>query len=270
MNVLHLMVDGAIAAAELLALLLMPPATSAAESTPIAARAAIERSVQLHHLSTAVDVRLLGSLADVRMAHHVRNDGSTTADLAAHLPAVDEQVASMRIVRAAHAVDLLAGGNCGDALPASGHARLSSDEAIADALRLAPGSSAIIEVIGTAPLVRSGEAYRVALPLRVDADAPRAVLVDQGDRAFLFVLPQRRASTATLVLRPASGAPRVLHLGEVDARLALLVPLAGRAQLDELADGAIELELTEGASTAWTTLVADRIDDTAVQARAVE
>ena len=268
MNVLHLMVDGAIAAAELLALLHMPPAPAA--ESPAAARALLERPVQLHHLSTAVDVRLLGSLADVRMAHHVRNGGPATADLAAHLPAVDEQVTSMRIVRAAHAVDLLAAGDCGNAPPASGHARLSDDEAIADALQLAPGSSAIIEVVATAPLVRNGEAYRVALPLRVDADMPRAVLVDQGDRAFLLVLPQRRASTATLVLRPASAAPRVLNLGAVDARLALLVPLAIRAQLDDLADGAIELELTEGASTVWTTLVADRIDDNPAQARAVE
>lgn len=266
MNVLHLMADGAIAAAELLVLLHTPPATAVDPPAIVV----LERPVQLHHLSTAVDVRLLGSLADVRMAHHVRNDGPTTADLAAHLPAVDDQVGSMRIVRAAHAVDLLAGGDCGDVRPASGHARLSDDEAIADALQLAPGSSAIIEFTATAPLVRSGEAYRLTLPLPVDADTSRAVLVDQGDRAFLLVLPRRRASTATLVMRPASAAPRVLHLGAVDPRLALLVPLAGRAQLDDLADGAIELELTEGASTVWTTLAADLIDDDAVQARAVE
>ena len=269
MTLLHLMIDGALAAAEMLALLLVPTA-SAAEPTAIEAQAALARPVQLHRLSTALDVRLLGSLADVRVAQRLRNDGSTTADLAPHLPAIDEQVDSLRIVRAARAIDLLASGDCGVA-PASGHARLSDDEAIADALQLAPGADAVIEIIATHPLVRREGAYRVALPLEVDTDAPRSMLVDQGDTRFLVVVPHRRASKSTLVLRPASGASQVLHLGGVDPRLALLIPLGTRAQLDALADGAIELELDDGASTYWTTVVADRIEeDTAVQARAAE
>jgi hypothetical protein len=119
--------------------------------------------------------------------------------------------------------------------------------------------------------VRTEGAYRLALPLEVGADAPRAMLVDQGDSRFLLVVPHRRAPRAMLVLRPAIGASRVLHLGAVDPRLAVLVPLATRAQLDALADGAIELELDDGASTHWTTIVADRVDeDAAVQARAAE
>jgi hypothetical protein len=269
MTVLHLMIDGALAAAEMLVLLFVP-AAGAAEPPASAAQAAMERPVTLHRLSTAVDVRLLGSLADVRVAQRLRNDGSTTADLALHLPAVDEQVDSMRVVRAAHAVELLAGIDCGDA-PASGHARLSEDEAIADALQLEPGADALIEVVATHPLVRTEGAYRLALPLEVGADAPRAMLVDQGDSRFLLVVPHRRAPRAMLVLRPAIGASRVLHLGAVDPRLAVLVPLATRAQLDALADGAIELELDDGASTHWTTIVADRVDeDAAVQARAAE
>lgn len=269
MTVLHLMIDGALAAAEMLALLFVPAAI-AAEPPPTEARAALERPVQLHRLSTAVDVRLLGSLADVRVTQRLRNDTTTTADLAPHLPAIDEQVDSLRIVRAAHAVELLASGDCGDA-PASGHARLSDDEAIADALQLAPGADAVIEVIATHTLVRNEGTYHVALPLAVDANAPRATLVDQGDTRFLLVMLHRRASRSTLVLRPASGASQVLHLGAVDPRLALLIPLATRAQLDALANGAIELELDDGASTHWTTVVADRVEaGSAIQARAAE
>jgi hypothetical protein len=267
MTVLHLMIDGALAAAELLALLVVPAAT-ASEPAAIEARAALEEPVRLHRLSTTVDVRLLGSLADARVAQRVRNDGSTTADLAAHLPAVDERVDSLRVVRAGHAVDLLAGGDCGDA-PASGHARLSADEAIADALRLAPGTDAVIEVSAAQPLVRSGSAYRVSLPVAVDADSPGAALVDQGDSLFLLVVPHRRAPRSTLVLRPASAASQVLQLGAVDPRLAILIPLASRAQLDALADGAIELELEDERSTYWTTVAPVRIDEgAAVQARA--
>lgn len=269
MTVLHLMIDGALAAAEMLALLFVP-AAGAAETHAPEAPAALERAVQLHRVSTAVEVRLLGSLADVRVAQRLRNDGAMPADLAPLLPVIDERVDSLRIVRAAHAVDLLAGGDCGDE-PMSGHARLSDDEAIADALQLAPGADAVVESVATHPLVRGEGAYRVALPANVGTDAPRAMLVDQGDSRFLLVVPHRPAAASTLVLRPVSGASRVLHLGRIDPRLALLVPLASRAQLDALADGAIELELDDGASTEWTTLVVQRIDgDAAVQTRAAE
>ncbi|MGZ8273332.1 MAG: hypothetical protein ACXWUM_05405 [Burkholderiaceae bacterium] len=269
MTVLHLMIDGALAAAEMLALLLVP-AASAAEPPAIEPQAAMERPLQLHRLSTALDIRLLGSLADVRIAQRLRNDGSTTADLASHLPVIDEQVDSLRIVRATQAVDLLASGECGE-VAASGHARLSDEEAIADALQLVPGADAVIEVFATQVLVRGIGAYRVALPMALDGDAPRAMLVDQGDTRFLLFVPHRRASEATLVLRPASGAPQVQHLGRVDPRLALLIPLATRAQLEAIADGAIELELFDGGSTYWTTVVAERIDAVAaVQTHAVE
>lgn len=260
MTVLHLMIDGAIAAAEMLVLLFVPAATAAGPGPAAEAQAAMEQPIRLHRLSTALDVRLLGSLVDVRVAQRLRNDSSTTADLAPHLPVVDEQVDALRIVRAAHAIDLLTSGDCGEA-PASGHARLSGDEAIADALQLAPGADAVIEVIATHTLVRREGAYQVNLPLAVGADAPRATLVDQGDTRFLLVVPHRRASRSTLVLRPASGASRVLHLGRVDPRIALLVPLASRAQLDALADGAIELELDDGAVAEWTTVVADRVEE---------
>ncbi|MGB2818636.1 MAG: hypothetical protein WBC37_15590 [Burkholderiaceae bacterium] len=267
MTVLHLVIDGALAAAEMLAFLFVPAAT-AAELKAADTRAPLEQAVQLHRLSTAVDVRLLGSLADVRVSHRFRNDGSATVDLGSRLPAVDEGADSLRIVRAEQAIDLLASGDCGDQ-PLSGHARLSDDEAIADALQLAPGAGAVIEVVATHPLVRAEGAHRIVLPAVSAIDAPRAMLVDQGDSRFLLIVPHRPASRSTLVLRPASGPSSVIDLGRVDPRLAILVPLATRAQLDALADGAIELELDDGASTDWATLVADRIDDdVAVQTRA--
>ena len=269
MTVLHLVIDGALAAAELLAFLFVPPAT-AAESNAAEARVTLEQPVQLHRLSTAVDLRLLGALADARVAHRLRNDGSTTADLASHLPAVDEGVDSLRIVRAGHGVDLPASGDCGDD-PFEGHARLSEDEAIADALQLSPGADAVIGMAATHPLVRSEGAYRVMLPSGIGSESPRAMLFDQGDSRFLLIVPHRPASRSTLVLRPASGASRVLQLGPVAARFAHLVPLITRAELDALADGVIELELDDGASTDWTTLVADRIaDDASVQTRTAQ
>ena len=256
MTVLNTMIDGALAAAEMLALLLITPATAAeADKRP----AALERPLQLHRLSTAVDVRLLGSLADVRIAQHVRNDGPATLDLGRVLPAIDERVDELRVIRGAEAVDLLAGGDCGDP-PATGHARLSRDEAIADALRLQPGAEAVIELVLAQPLVRAGSTYRVALPLHVETDAPRALLVEQDDAHFLVVLPHRRGSAAALTLRPEYGAAEVFSLGAVDADVAIVIPLADAGRFDDLAAGVIELEIRADEQTAWSTVVTDRIE----------
>ena len=82
MTLLHAMLEGAMVAAELLALLFVPPAV-AHEPAALTARAVPERPVQLHRLSTTVDIRLLGSLADVRVAQSVRNVSRATVDLAA-------------------------------------------------------------------------------------------------------------------------------------------------------------------------------------------
>ncbi|MGE5161188.1 MAG: hypothetical protein ACM3O5_06760 [Betaproteobacteria bacterium] len=177
MTLLHLMLDGALAAAELFALLFVTPA-AARESAAIDAPAALERPVQLHRLSTSADMRLLGSLADVRAAQAVRND-------------------------------------------------------------------------------RSG---RVLLLARTEADAPRAMLLDEDDGPFLLITPHRAVHRGTLVLRPSSGDPETLHLGALDLRHAVLVPLQGRAHLDRLADGAVELELVDDRGTQWITLVAERVD----------
>jgi hypothetical protein len=224
---LQLMLDGALAAAELLALLFAPPA---AAREP----AAIDQPVQLHRLSSAVGVRLLGSLADARIAQA--------------LPVGE-----------------------GDDFPLAGHARLTDDERIADALRQAPGARAVMETAAALPSLRSGWSCRAMLPVRVDAAAPRAMLVDLDEDAFLLIVPHRAAPRGTLVLRPAAGEPETLSLGAIDARHAVLVPLPGRAHLDRLAAGAVELELADDRGTWWTTLIAERVDDRpALQTRGAE
>ena len=269
MTLLHLMLDGTLAAAEMLAFLFVAPAT-AAEPATLDAPAALERPIELHRLSTTLDVRLLGSLADVRVAQHLRNEGSTTADLGSRLPAIDDDVDSLRVIHHGHAVELLASGDCSDE-PVTDHARLSNDEAIADALQLAPGADAVIAVTTAQALGPTGGAFRVALPTTVDAEEPRAQLIDQGDAWFLLLVPHRRASSATLVLRPTSGAAETLQFGRVDPRLALVIPLKSHAQLVDLAEGAIEVELRDADVTYWTTVAADRIDvQDAAQARLPE
>ena len=71
MTLLQLTVDGALAAAQLLALLFVSPA-AAREPAALDGPAALDRPVQLHRLSTSADMRLLGSLADVRAAQAAR------------------------------------------------------------------------------------------------------------------------------------------------------------------------------------------------------
>jgi hypothetical protein len=153
----------------------------------------------------------------------------------------------------------------------AGHARLTDDEAIADALSLAPGSEAVIEIDSAQPLTRHGQTYRMRLPAQVDAEVPRATLIDADDGPFLLLVPHRAAHRGTLVLRPAAGHAESLDLGALDPRQAVLVPLASRAQLDGLAQGAVELELADGHATWWTTLVAHRVGArAALQTRGAE
>jgi hypothetical protein len=188
MTLPQLMLDGALAAAELLALVFLSPAAEREPAT-LDAPATLERPVHLHRLSTSADIRLLGSLADVRAAQAMRDSPS----------------------------------------------------------------------------------YRVMLPARVEADAPRAVLLDQDDGPFLLIVAHRAAPRSTLVLRPAYGEPETLELGAIDTRHAILVPLTSRAYLDRLAEGAVELELAGDHGTWWTTLLAERIDElAALQTRSTE
>ena len=188
MTLLQPMLDGALAAAELLALLFVSPA-AAREPATLDAPAAFERPVHLHRLSTAVE-------------------------------SPPARIAGRRSCRAGGA---------------------------------------------------NGPSYRVMLPARFEADAPRAMLVDEDDGAFLLIVAHRAAPRGTLVLRPAYGEPETLQLGAIDTRHAILVPLPDRAHLDRLADGAVELELADDRGTWWTTLIAERIDERpALQTRGAE
>lgn len=86
MTLLQLILDGALAAAELLALTLVSPA-AAQEPATLDAPAACERPVRLHRLSTSSDIRLLGSLADVRAAQAMRDGPSYRVMLPAQVDA---------------------------------------------------------------------------------------------------------------------------------------------------------------------------------------
>ena len=72
MNVLDLLKDGALAAAELSALLLVAPASAA--DGPTAASPAYERPVQLHRLAVAGDNGVLGALAQARITRQGASD----------------------------------------------------------------------------------------------------------------------------------------------------------------------------------------------------
>ncbi|HYM48341.1 MAG TPA: hypothetical protein VES91_07655, partial [Burkholderiaceae bacterium] len=174
MSALQVLIDAFMTAAELVALLFVSPA--AAVEAPVRATQAapgIERARELHLLSSSFDVRLLGTLADVRVSQQFRNDSSEIVNLAGRLPAVDEHTDALRIHRGSRIVDLLGtdsgcDGDAGDDGQtqahyhnhAAGHAQISIDEVIADALQLAPGETASIELIATQSLTRAGASYR--------------------------------------------------------------------------------------------------------------
>jgi hypothetical protein len=268
MSALQILKEGLITAAELAALMFVAPASAsepAAEPSAVTVRATpAVRPRELHRITTALDVRLLGSLADVRISHAIRNDTDSTLDLAALLPPLDEGTDALRIHRADGSIDLLdisCDGDDPDRLQPAGHARLAADEAIADALRLPPGATAAIELIVTQPLTFTGPHYRIALP-KTRADlAPQALIVDQGEARFLVVIVHPGArGEARLTLRPAQGAAESIELGALDERLraandAYVIPLPRQA-IDALAAGAIEFESRDREHRLWTTLPA--------------
>ena len=269
MSALQVLIDGFLTAAELVALLFVSPVS--AMEQPRTERGsgapAIERVRDAHLLSSSFDVRLLGSLADVRVSQHYRNSGAETINLAGRLPSVDEHTDALLIHRKGRIVDLLRlDSGCGDdesddseELQAStfGRLQLAVDESIADALQLAPGETASIELIATQSLARAGATYRLALPNDVAVE-PQALLVDQTDMRFLVVVPHRAArGTARLTLRPDRAAPETIELGVLsESSIAYVVPLANRAALHALAAGAIELETRTNEGIVWATLPA--------------
>jgi len=268
MPALQGLIDGFLTAAEVATLLFVTPVAATERSRIEAAPTApaIERMRDLHLLSSSFDVRLLGSLADVRVNQLYRNNGAETINLAGRLPAVDEHTDALRIHRSGRSVDLLQlDSGCGgdddsdeDAeLQASlaGHVRLAVDESIADVLQLAPGATAAIELIATHSLSRAGAVYRLALPDRAAVE-PQALLVDQADVRFLVVVPPRATrGVARLTLRPDQAASETIELGALnDSSTVYVVPLANRAALRALATGAIELETRTTEGIVWSTL----------------
>lgn len=268
MPALQGLIDGFLTAAEVATLLFVAPVAATERSRIEAAPTApaIERMRDLHLLSSSFDVRLLGSLADVRVSRLYRNNGAETINLAGRLPAVDEHTDALRIHRSGRSVDLLqlesgCGGDddsdedAGLQASLAGHVRLAVDESIADALQLAPGATASIELIATHSLSRAGAVYRLALPDRAAVE-PQALLVDQADVRFLVVVPPRATrGVARLTLRPDQAASETIELGALnDSSTVYVVPLANRAALQALVTGAIELETRTTEGIVWSTL----------------
>ncbi len=206
MTALTLLRDGAATAAQLLALLFATPAAAAPPS--VAAPAPMAHGLQsssaspslalraardLHLTGSSFDVRLLGSLADIRIVQAVYNTGTRPIDLGTRLPATDEHVERLRIERAGRSVDLVASAfdGCGgdEAAPHDGHAQAALDEALADVLALPAGQQATIEVVATDILARQAGAYRLALPATVLPLDAQAVLIEQADSSMLIVVP---------------------------------------------------------------------------------
>jgi len=268
MPALQIAIDAFLTAAELFALLFVSP-VSATEQSSLARTAgapAYESARDLHLVSTSFDVRLLGSLADLRVSQQFRNKSAATINLSSYLPAIDEYTDALRIHRSGRVVDLLQPGfGCGGdeesddedlQTDIDGHMQLALDESIADALQLAPGETALIEVIATQSLSRSpGAAYQLALPSIAGIDS-QALLIDQRDTQFVVIVLHRLASsTASLTLRPSGAASRVIELGvSSGTSTAHIIPVASREALQALASGAIEIEMRTPDGIGWSTL----------------
>lgn len=267
MSALQVVIDGVLTAAELAALLFVSPVSAMEPPQASAPRAQFERLREMHLVSTTFDVRLLGSLADVRVSQRFHNTSTETVNLAGRLPPVDEYTDALRIHRQGRVIDLLQlGAGCGSEdedggdlqadlqATAAGRVQLAVDESIADALQLPPGENASIEMVATQSLSRMGSTYRLALPARAAVEA-QALLVDQSDARFLVIVPHRAArGTTRLTLRPNGAASETIDLGPSEPSVAHIVPLANRAALRALAAGAIELETRTDDSVVWSTL----------------
>ena len=268
MPALQVAVDAFLTAAELAALLFVSPgwASEQPSTRRLADTPVYERAPELRPISSGLEVRLLGSLADIRVSQEYRNTGATTINLSGYLPAVDEHTDALRIHRRGRVVDLLQlgagcdGGTEGDdedlQADVNGHAQLAVDESIADALQLAPGDTASIELTSTKALSRShGSTYRLALPALGGVES-QAMLVDQGDTRFAVIVPHPSArGTARLTLRPNGAASETIELGELsEPWVAHIVPLASHSALLALASGAIELETRTQDGVVWSTL----------------
>jgi hypothetical protein len=281
MSVLHLIRDGASAAAQLVALLfIVPPATANATEAPTAVQSTADAVAparvaapepasptvhELHVVAATLDVRLLGLLADVRVVQTVRNVSRQAIELAAQLPAGSEAGERRSITRDGHTVELLADpfGSCGsdDDDPHAGHAGMELDETLAHLLHLLPGQQATIEVGVSGTLERHGGAYRIALPAAVAPLEAQALLLNQRAGTTLVIVPPPGVDgTATLTLRPATGPARDITLGHAVAGNAFIIPLADADAVAPFTQGAVEFEIRADRHVLWMTLPSTRRD----------
>jgi hypothetical protein len=247
MTAFELVRDGALLAAELTALLFVPPADAA----PPAARLH-----ELHALASAVDVRLLDSLASVRVVQTVRNDAPAPLDLAPRLPASDARIERLRVAQGGRTVDLLSqDSECSatESGPHEGRAQTTPDELRADLLTLPAGAQATIELVAAAAVQPVDGAVQIALPATSVPLPARAWLLPGSPPRLVIVAPPESRGAATLTVRPAHGATEVVALGALSSAL-VVVPLPAHLSAAQLAGGAIELETVEAGRVAWTTL----------------
>jgi len=267
MSAVQVLIDGFVTAAELAALLFVTPAAEPPRAeTPFLASGA-DHARPLHLMSSTLDVRFVGTLADVRVSQRFPNDGDDAVDISARMRAADDNTEAMRIRRNGRTVDLMQidsgcdhEGNSDDAAEAAataGHARLSLDEMIADAMRLSPGETVATEWIVTRTALNAEGLRRIALPASAVIDA-QALLVDQPDAQFVVVIPDRFArGTARLTLRPDHTDAQIIDLAPLNGTAAAyVIPIADRAALHALAAGAIEIETRTLNGIVWSTLPA--------------
>jgi hypothetical protein len=277
MNLLPMLRDGAMLAAQLAALTLSLPAAAAdgpavdndVHARPPAAGLAAPDLPQtphsLHLMASAFEFRLLGTLADVRVAQTFRNAGATAVDLAARLPVAAAPIERLAVVRPEGSFELIDGlaGGCGDEAaesaddePLAGHADVTLDERAADALRLAPGDWARVEIAAVAAVDAGAALQRIELPPSLQPIEPHAQWIDSalGPR-LLVVPPLMDAGLVTLTLRPADRPAIQQVLGNADGSPAayLLAPMAIDAA--SLAGGAIEVEIATSTGTVWASLL---------------
>lgn len=286
MTALNLLRDGLSTAAQLAALLFVAPiaTAAAAESRALPPAATIERAEAparaaatplrpLHLVEGAVEMRLLGLLADLRVVQTVQNEGARPVDLGAHLRAAGDSVDSISVVRDRHAVDVLAVGDCsGEDEPHGGHARAEVDERIAELMQLPPGQRATIAITATETLQPAGPAWRVALPATAAPIRAQALLVSEPQGHYVLVVPPADLfGSVTVTLRPRAAPSQRLQFGTVDAGTAFVIPVGSAQALAGLLAGAIELEIHGQDAVHWTTLpVAPRGADAATFARVTD
>jgi hypothetical protein len=176
---------------------------------------------------------------------------------------IETRAEALRLHRRERIVNLLHVGECdGDVATTNavvavrGHARLTTDEAIADALPPAGPETTMVDANAAHSTVSSGAFFRLAVSH--SAIESRALLVDQpGGPLLVMIIGSGARGVARLTLRPSRGSSETIELGDITgAQSAYVVPLADRAALEALATGAIELEAQAEDYSMWSTIPA--------------